>query len=88
MSIEKNLNPIIQSGYKLQKNVDNDQYILLYPEGLVELNNTAAAILQLCDGQNTREKITRTLEQQFPDTEIRENINEFLEHAYKNGWIK
>lgn len=88
MTKKNDFKPIIQLGYKLQKNIDNDQYSLLYPEGLVELNETAVAILQLCDGQNTPEIITRLLEQRFPDSNIKDDINEFLEQAYKHGWIK
>lgn len=88
MTKQKDYKPTIQLGYKLQKNIDNDQYSLLYPEGLVELNETAVVILQLCDGVNTLEMITKNLERQFPNADIKDDINEFLETAYKNGWIK
>jgi pyrroloquinoline quinone biosynthesis protein D len=38
-----------------------NQHMLLYPERGLLLNDSAAAILQLCDGQSTVEQIARTL---------------------------
>lgn len=79
--------PIITAGHRLQKNIGEEKYSLLYPEGLVELNDTAALVLLLCDGQNTIEKIISTLAQRFPKAEVGGDVNEFLEVAHGNGWI-
>ena len=35
-----------------------DCHVLLYPTGMVQLNECAAAILALCDGTRTREEIS------------------------------
>lgn len=41
------------------------QRVLLYPEGVVLLNDTGAAILELCDGKRTIAEIAATLGEQF-----------------------
>lgn len=80
--------PVITPGYRLQKNIGEEKYSLLYPEGLVELNDTAALVLLLCDGQNTIEKILSTLGERFPQADVGGDVSEFLEVAHGNGWIK
>ena len=37
------------------------QHVLLYPEGAVMLNDTGAAILQLCDGERSVAAIAKIL---------------------------
>lgn len=39
--------------------------MLLHPEGAVELSETAAAIVQLCDGARTVEQIVTTLAEEY-----------------------
>ncbi|MEP7086436.1 MAG: pyrroloquinoline quinone biosynthesis peptide chaperone PqqD [Gemmatimonadota bacterium] len=39
--------------------------VLQYPEGAVLLNDTAAEILALCDGERTIEEIAATLNQRY-----------------------
>jgi pyrroloquinoline quinone biosynthesis protein D len=41
------------------------QRVLLYPEGVVLLNDTAAAILDLCDGQRSIAAIAQVLEDRY-----------------------
>lgn len=41
------------------------QHVLLYPEGAVMLNDTGAAILQLCDGQRSIAAIAATLGERY-----------------------
>ena len=41
------------------------RHVLLYPEGTVLLNDTGAAILQLCDGQRSVAEIARVLQERY-----------------------
>lgn len=41
------------------------QHVLLYPEGAVMLNDTGAAILQLCDGQRSIAAIAAILGERY-----------------------
>lgn len=79
--------PTLTIGHRLQKDVDKEKFYLLYPEGMVELNQSATLILQLCDGQHTTNDIISTLEKNFPNEEIRNDVIDFIGAAYGNGWI-
>ena len=41
------------------------QHVLLYPEGTVLLNETGAAILELCDGHRTVAAIADVLQERY-----------------------
>jgi pyrroloquinoline quinone biosynthesis protein D len=51
--------------------------ILLYPEGAVLLNDTGAAILELCDGTRTVAEIAGILSQRY-HTDVMEDVTEYL----------
>ena len=79
----------LKSGFRLQWEQAQDAYVLLYPEGMVELNPSASEILLFCDGHNTVAEMTAKLQETFPDvTNIGEDINEFLQVAIANGWLE
>jgi pyrroloquinoline quinone biosynthesis protein D len=42
-----------------------NQRVLLYPEGVVLLNDTGASILDLCDGQRSVADIAATLQERY-----------------------
>jgi coenzyme PQQ biosynthesis protein PqqD len=44
--------PRLARGVRLQIDPTTAKAVLLYPEGLIELNETAQAILTRCDGQS------------------------------------
>jgi pyrroloquinoline quinone biosynthesis protein D len=51
--------------------------VLLYPEGAVLLNETGAAILELCDGSRTVEEIVSILSQRY-HADVRTDVSEYL----------
>jgi pyrroloquinoline quinone biosynthesis protein D len=51
--------------------------VLLYPEGAVLLNETGAAILELCDGSRTVEEIVTILSQRY-HADVRTDVSEYL----------
>ncbi|MEE9545795.1 MAG: pyrroloquinoline quinone biosynthesis peptide chaperone PqqD [Rhodospirillales bacterium] len=65
-------------------------HVLLYPEGIVKLNETAAEILRLCDGDRTVDQMIGELERKFTgDREgIASGVYKFLEEAHAKGWIR
>ena len=76
--------------YRLQWEEAQQCYVLLYPEGMIQLNPSAGEILSRADGQRTAADIIADLQQQFPDappTAIKDDVHEFLEVAKTNGWI-
>jgi pyrroloquinoline quinone biosynthesis protein D len=56
--------PTMARGVRLQIDSNTGKNVLLYPEGIVELNETAHAILSLCDGR-TLVEITQALAEEY-----------------------
>jgi pyrroloquinoline quinone biosynthesis protein D len=51
--------------------------VLLYPEGAVLLNETGAAILELCNGSNTVEQIADILTERY-GVDVSGDVHEYL----------
>ncbi len=80
------LNPM----FLLRWEKTQDAHVLLYPEGVIKLNDSAAEILKCCNGEMTVESIIDHLKLLFTDVseaELHSGINNFLETAYAKGWI-
>lgn len=73
---------------RLQWEETQQRDVLLYPEGMVELNQSSAEILKLCDGTRTLERIVTELEEKFSTGGLKDDIREFLEVALEHGWIR
>ena len=74
--------------YRLQWEEAQQRDVLLYPEGMVELNQSSAEILKLCDGSRTLSAIVSELETKFSTQGLKPDICEFIEDALENGWIR
>lgn len=74
--------------HRLQWEEAQQKDVILYPEGMVELNQSSAEILKLCDGTRKQEQIVTDLEQKFATTGLKNDIDDFLQIALQNGWIQ
>jgi pyrroloquinoline quinone biosynthesis protein D len=74
--------------HRLQWEEAQQKDVILYPEGMVELNQSSAEILKMCDGTRKLDQIIADLEQKFATTGLVNDITAFLEVALKNGWIQ
>ena len=74
--------------HRLQWEEAQQKDVILYPEGMVELNQSSAEILKLCDGTRTVEQIIADLEQKFATSGLKNDITSFLDIALQNGWIQ
>ena len=74
--------------HRLQWEEAQQKYVILYPEGMVELNLPAAEILKLCDGTRTLDRIVEELERTFETSGLRDDIFELAHSALDNGWIR
>jgi coenzyme PQQ biosynthesis protein PqqD len=63
------------------------QHQLLFPEGLLVLNDTAAAIVRLCDGRLLTELVS-ALAEQFPDGNPGADVHEFLDRLARKGLLR
>jgi pyrroloquinoline quinone biosynthesis protein D len=53
------------------------RHVLLYPEGAVLLNDTGAAILELCDGTRTVDEIITILTERY-HADVSADVTEYL----------
>jgi len=87
MSVEPTQFINLSPTYRLQWEEAQDMFVLLYPEGLVELNQSSSEILQLCKDDNKLSDIVTALEEKFSCTGLEPDIINFLNTALDNGWI-
>ena len=80
--------PTIRAGYRLQWEPVQNTYVMLYPEGMITLNTSAAEILKRCDGVRTVDEIVAELEAAFQRTELKKDVLAFLEGAARQGWVR
>lgn len=80
------LNPLFRMQYEKAQGC----YVLLFPEGMIKLNPSAAEILKRVDGSNTENAICIELRQAFPDApdDLEEDVHVFLVHAQQKLWIR
>ncbi|WP_166257571.1 pyrroloquinoline quinone biosynthesis peptide chaperone PqqD [Marinobacter salicampi] len=80
--------PRLRPGFRFQWEPVQKAHVLLYPEGMVKLNDSAAAILSEIDGERTVSAIVARLEERFPDAGALDgDVQEFLEDARQQHWI-
>jgi len=73
--------------YRLQWEEAQKAWVLLYPEGMVKLNDSAAAILQRCDGTHTLDMLIEALQKSFGVEGIATEVHAFVKHACERGWL-
>lgn len=75
--------------YRLQWEDAQQCHVLLFPEGMVQLNRPAAEILTRCSVPRSVNSLISDLQQAFPDaTDLAADIYEFLAIADEKGWIE
>lgn len=74
--------------HRLQWEEAQQKYVILYPEGMVELNQSSAEILKCCDGKRNLSQIVAELEAKFATQGLMNDIKAFLETALNNGWVQ
>jgi pyrroloquinoline quinone biosynthesis protein D len=57
--------PRLRRGVRLVFDRTRDTHVLLFPEGVLVPNATAAAVLELCDGLSTVDMITAGLAERY-----------------------
>ncbi|MCY1442903.1 Coenzyme PQQ synthesis protein D [compost metagenome] len=81
--------PALRRGYRFQWEPAQNCHVLLYPEGMIKLNDSAGAVLAEVDGARSVGAIVADLQARFPDAEgIAEDILAFLEVAHERFWIE
>ncbi len=79
--------PVIARGTRLQWEGAQGAHVLLYPEGMVKLNASAAAILTRCDGARTVAEVIGELERTYC-AELGKDVLAFLTLALERNWLE
>ncbi len=80
--------PSVASRLRLQWEPAQQSWVLLYPEGMVKLNQSAGEILQRCDGSRSVTQIVTELEQAFEARGLDGEVREFLRIAASRNWVE
>ena len=80
--------PRLNRLFRLQWEEAQQAYVLLYPEGMVKLNVSAAEILKRCDGEHTINQLIAELEQAFGEKDLRDPVEGMLRAAFEKDWIQ
>jgi coenzyme PQQ biosynthesis protein PqqD len=64
-----------------------EQHHLLFPEGVLVLNHTSAAIIQRCDGRPITSLIDE-LAAAFPGATLTGDVHDFLEEMMRRGFVR
>ena len=80
--------PAIGEGFRLQWEPAQEAHVLLYPEGMVKLNQSAAAILTRCDGARTVADIVTDLERTYAIAGLTADVCSFIALALERSWLE
>jgi pyrroloquinoline quinone biosynthesis protein D len=81
------MTPRVAAKARLQWDGVRNRHILLYPEGLVALNPTAAEIVGMCDGHRTVEEIVTVLSSKYESPEITTDVQTVLDTLAAKGLV-
>lgn len=83
-----NLIPTWRQGYRFQFEPAQNAFVILYPEGMIKLNDSAGAIGQHINGQQNVADIVALLKKQFGDiAEIEQDVVDYMRVAQQQYWI-
>ena len=80
--------PQLSPTFRFQWEEVQDCYVILYPEGMVKLSQSAGEIMKRCDGLSSVSTIIEGLKSEFPGIELENDVYQFLIQAKENGWIR
>ena len=86
--IDASARPVVGRGFRLQWEPAQEAHVLLYPEGMVKLNSSAAAIMTRCDGARTVAEIVADIEQAFGVTGLTPDVTAFVVMAREKSWLE
>lgn len=85
--IENHTRPRFARGVRLQWDDIRKQHVLLFPEGALVLNPTAAAVLELCDGKLTVGEIVTELEERYQGANVGNDVHNLVSRITERGLL-
>jgi pyrroloquinoline quinone biosynthesis protein D len=80
---------MVASGVRLEIDKVTHEPVLLYPEGILQLNETAHAIVARCDGLTSVTEIARSLatEYEIAESELERDVVDCLDDLQRQNLI-
>lgn len=75
----------LAAGHQLQKNPSGSGHILVSRKGSIQLNESAAMVLALCNGAHTSEEVVARILRAKGDS-LTDDVRAFLDAARRRGW--
>ncbi|MEY4676314.1 MAG: pyrroloquinoline quinone biosynthesis peptide chaperone PqqD [Pseudomonadota bacterium] len=82
-----NSSPSVASMFRLQWEEVQQNWVLLYPEGMVKLNGSAGEIMRRLNGEKTVQTLIDDLEKDFGVSGLQADVLSFLDIAQAQGWV-
>jgi pyrroloquinoline quinone biosynthesis protein D len=79
--------PRLAEGARLSYDDVREEHLLLVPEGAVRLNETAAQVLELCDGERSLDDIAAALSQRYSGADVTDDVRELLGGMVAHGLV-
>lgn len=90
LMVDRETKPKLPPYLKLRHDAGRDRWVLLAPERVLTPDQTAVAVLQLCDGEQTVTEIAAKLAKEYsaPVDVIAADIVELLQDLADKGYVK
>ena len=79
--------PVLSGGTRYRWDKLREQHQLVFPEGMMVLNEPGTAIVRLCDGRSTDDLIA-TLKDTYPGSDPADDVHEFLRQLADKGLMR
>ncbi len=80
--------PVLARGARLRWDQVRERHVLVFPEGALALNASAAAVFELCDGARSVDDIVHELARRFPGADLAADVDELLEQVGALGLVQ
>ena len=78
----------IAPGHRMQWEELQQSWVILYPEGMVQLNDSAAEALRRCDGKTPLSAVIADLEAAYDEPDLSADVQELIDAALQQGWLR
>jgi pyrroloquinoline quinone biosynthesis protein D len=79
--------PRLATGARLRYDEVREEHVLLVPEGAVRLNQTAAEVLEMCDGERSLDDIVGALSERYDDAELGDDVRGLVHAMTERGLL-
>jgi coenzyme PQQ biosynthesis protein PqqD len=79
--------PVLAPGTRYRWDKIRNEHQLVYPEGMIVLNEPGTAIIRLCDGRSMDDLIA-VLKEAYPGSDPGADVREFLQQMAEKGLLR